>query len=170
MWHSTEIRVGVSATSDPSPAAREDTPAAEADETLCEERDRYLELARRSQADLENYRRRAAREIADARTRGVADAVGEVLGAADTLDRIIAADDETDPGVQALHRELHSALGRLGVTMFDPAGEPFDPADMEALATSPAEEENAGTVVQVHQLGYRLGDRVLRPARVVVAS
>jgi molecular chaperone GrpE len=138
--------------------------------------DEYLELAQRTKADFENYRRRAAREAAAAQERGVIKLVRELLPAVDNLDRALAAattsgnGDELASGVKLVHDELIAALSRAGVELFSPQGERFDPEHHEAVAQRPVEGAQAGTVVEVYQQGCRLGDAVIRPARVVVAG
>jgi molecular chaperone GrpE len=137
------------------------------------ERDEYLALAQRTQADFENYRKRVARESALAQERGVAKLAKELLGALDNLDRALEAAAQDDPlldGVRLVRAELNSALARVGVESFSPAGEAFDPALHEAMAQQPVEGADSGTVVEVYQPGYRLGTSVIRPARVVVAA
>jgi len=152
----------------------------------------YLELAQRTQADFENYRKRAAREVAAARERGVAKLARELLPAVDNLDRALEAAQaapasvEAHPetrapqapvdagmlvaGIKLVHAEVLAALSRVGIERFSPEGEPFDPQHHEAVAQQPVEGAPAGTVVEVYQRGYRLGDTVLRPARVLVAG
>jgi molecular chaperone GrpE len=138
--------------------------------------DQYLELAQRTKADFENYRKRAAREAAAAQERGVIKLVRELLPAVDNLDRAVTAldgggqSDEVASGVKLVHDELIAALGRSGVELFSPEGEKFDPERHEAVAQRPFEGAEAGTVVEVYQRGCRLGDAVIRPARVVVAG
>jgi molecular chaperone GrpE len=137
------------------------------------ERDEYLALAQRTQADFENYRKRVARESALAQERGVAKLAKELLGALDNLDRALDAAAKDDPlldGVRLVRVELGSALARVGVESFSPAGETFDPALHEAMAQQPVEGAESGTVVEVYQPGYRLGTSIIRPARVVVAA
>jgi molecular chaperone GrpE len=139
------------------------------------ERDDYLALAQRTQADFENYRRRTARESALAQERGVARLAKELLPALDNLDRALEAAAQDDPllqGVRIVRSELTDALARVGVESFSPAGEPFDPALHEAMATAPQPPDGpaSGTVVEVYQPGYRLGEQIIRPARVVVAA
>jgi molecular chaperone GrpE len=139
------------------------------------QRDEYLALAQRTQADFENYRKRVARESALAQERGVAKLVKELLPALDNLDRALEAAEEDDPlldGVRLVRSELSAALARVGVESFSPLGEKFDPALHEAMATTeqPANGHDCGTVVEVYQPGYRLGASILRPARVVVAA
>jgi molecular chaperone GrpE len=139
-----------------------------------EQADEYLLLAQRTQADFENYRKRAAREAALAQERGVAKLVKELLPAIDNLDRALkAASEEQSPiaeGIKLVRTDLLSALQRVGVEPFSPEGEPFDPQLHEAVAQRAVEGAEPGTVAEVFQQGYRLGDSVLRPARVLVAA
>ncbi|HEY6396224.1 MAG TPA: nucleotide exchange factor GrpE, partial [Solirubrobacteraceae bacterium] len=142
----------------------------------------YLELAQRTKADFENYRKRAARDAAAAQQRGVLKLARELLPAIDNLDRALEAATSTetgaaDDGAQALvsgiklvHGDLLAALTRAGIERFSPEGEPFDPQRHEAVAQQPVEGAQPGTVVEVYQRGYLLGDAVIRPARVVVAG
>lgn len=147
--------------------------------------DQYLELAQRTQADFENYRRRAAREAAAAQERGIVKLAKELLPAIDNLDRAleaVAAQDggEADSGadgdgsllsgIKLVHADVVAALNRAGIERFSPQGEPFDPQHHEAVAQLPVESAEPGTVVEVYQRGYRIGETVLRPARVVVAQ
>jgi molecular chaperone GrpE len=139
------------------------------------ERDDYLALAQRTQADFENYRRRTARESALAQERGVVKLARELLPALDNLDRALEAAAQDDPllqGVRIVRSELTDALARVGVESFSPSGEPFDPALHEAMATAPQPPDGPanGTIVEVYQPGYRLGEQIIRPARVVVAA
>jgi molecular chaperone GrpE len=139
------------------------------------QRDEYLALAQRTQADFENYRKRVAREAAGAQERGVSGLAKELLPALDNLDRAIDAAATDDPllqGVRLVRSELSAALTRAGIESFSPAGEPFDPAVHEAVATAPQPPGGAasGTVVEVYQPGYRLRESIIRPARVVVAA
>ncbi len=143
---------------------------------LAAKRDEYLALAQRTQADFENYRKRVARESALAAQRGVAKLAKELLPAIDNLDRALSAAATDDPlldGVRLVRSELSAALARVGVESFSPLGETFDPAVHEAVATVPQPAEggaDSGLVVEVYQDGYRLGESVIRPARVVVAA
>jgi molecular chaperone GrpE len=139
--------------------------------------DEYLELAQRTRADFENYRKRAARETAAAQERGVTKLVRELLPAVDNLDRAVAAavdagsnGDELASGIKLVHAEVIAALSRAGVERFCTAGDRFDPEQHEAVAQQPFEGVEPGTIVEVYQLGYRLGDSVIRPARVLVAG
>jgi molecular chaperone GrpE len=149
---------------------------------LAAKRDEYLALAQRTQADFENYRKRVARESALAQERGVAKLAKELLPAIDNLERAIVeiamstGQTDEDPllgGVRLVHSELTGALARVGIESFSPTGEPFDPSVHEAVSTVPQPPEGgaaSGTVVEVYQPGYRLGESVIRPARVVVAA
>jgi molecular chaperone GrpE len=137
------------------------------------QRDEYLALAQRTQADFENYRKRVAKESAAAVERGVAKLAKELLPALDNLDRALDAAAEEDPlldGVRLVRAELSAALARVGVESFDPKGEQFDPVHHEAMAQQPVEGAASGTVAEVYQPGYRLKGTVIRPARVVVAA
>jgi molecular chaperone GrpE len=142
--------------------------------------DQYLELAQRTKADFENYRKRAAREAAAAQERGIARLAKELLPAVDNLDRALeaaqaAGNGVEDPstlvsGIKLVHADVIAALARVGIEPFDPVGEQFDPQHHEAVAQHPVDGATPGTVVEVYQRGYRLGDAILRPARVVVAG
>jgi molecular chaperone GrpE len=140
-----------------------------------EKADEYLELAQRTKADFENYRRRTARDAALAQTRGVSKLALELLPAVDNLDRALAAAstapaDELAAGIKLVYDEILAALGRAGIEPFSPEGEPFDPQQHEAVAQHPVPGAEPGTVAEVYQRGYRLGESVLRPARVSVAG
>ena len=137
------------------------------------ERDEYLALAQRTQADFENYRRRMARENAQAGERGVVKVARELLPALDHLELALkAAEGHEDvvKGFAMVSGELQAALARVGIEAFAPQGEPFDPNEHEAMAQAPIEGAEPGTVAEVYQQGYRINGVVLRPARVVVAS
>jgi molecular chaperone GrpE len=147
-----------------------------------EKADEYLELAQRTRADFENYRRRAMREAAAAQERGIAKLAKELLPAVDDLDRAVAAaqaapsdgDAETGTlvsGIKLVHAGVIAALERVGIEPYFPQGERFDPERHEAVAQQPVEGTESGTIVEVYQRGYRLRDGlILRPARVVVAA
>jgi molecular chaperone GrpE len=154
-----------------------DTPFGAHDELVraTQERDQYLALAQRTQADFENYRKRVAREAAAAHERGVTALAKELLPALDNLDRALEAAAKDDPlldGVRLVRVELGAGLARVGIESFCPVGEPFDPELHEAVATAEQGEDGhpSGTVVEVYQHGYRLGNSIIRPARVVVAA
>ncbi|MEA2158062.1 MAG: molecular chaperone GrpE [Solirubrobacteraceae bacterium] len=161
-----------------SPADELSAKAAKADE--------YLELAKRTKADFENYRKRAAREIAAAQERGIAKLAKELLPGVDDLDRALEAAEQAAAaqagngagemesqlvsGIKLVHADVIAGLARVGIERFSPHGERFDPQHHEAVAQQPVEGAESGTIVEVYQRGYRLGETVLRPARVVVAQ
>jgi molecular chaperone GrpE len=136
----------------------------------------YLELAQRTQADFDNYRKRMTREVRAAEARGVGRLARELLPALDNLERALQAVESSDPehhlsaGIRLVTNELSAALGRTGIQGYSPIGETFDPSLHEAVAQQPFEGAEPGTVAQVLQSGYRLNEAVLRPARVIVAS
>jgi molecular chaperone GrpE len=141
-----------------------------------EKADEYLDLAQRTKADFENYRKRAARETAAAQERGVVKLALELLPAVDNLDRALEATDGSGDsenlvsGLKLVHAGVLAALARVGIEPYSPQGEEFDPQLHEAVAQQPVEGAQPGTIVEVYQRGYRLGDSVLRPASVVVAA
>jgi molecular chaperone GrpE len=155
---------------DGGPPPAEDDPLALAQR----ERDEYLDLARRAQADFENYRKRAAKEAALAGQRAKSGLVRELLPVVDNLERALASagDDEQHlaEGVRLVHSELIAVLERNGVEQFDPRGERFDPGEHEALSMRPEDGAESGTVLDVVEKGYRANGSILRPARVVVSS
>jgi molecular chaperone GrpE len=167
-------------------AAPDEEAAAEVQQDLDElqakaaERDEFLALAQRTQADFENFRKRAMREQSLAEQRGVEKVVKELLPALDNLERAIAAAEaqESVPptqhhlseGIRLVHSELLAAMGRVGVEGYSPKGEQFDPNVHEAMLQQPVEGAETGTIVDVYQTGYRIADMVIRPARVVVAA
>lgn len=163
-------------------------------EKLERERDEYLELAQRARAEFDNYRRRAARDAIAAEQRGKAALAKTVLPAIDNLERaLLAAGVELDPssepgeaneasrevsahealaaGVALIHSEIAGALRAAGIEVFAPDGERFDPTIHEALSARPAKDgEETGIVAETLQRGYRIGETLIRPARVVVTS
>ncbi|MEA2391485.1 MAG: molecular chaperone GrpE [Solirubrobacteraceae bacterium] len=163
-----------------APAAEPEAQAVEQDlDELTEktrQADEYLALAQRTQADFENYRKRAARDLRAAEGRGVARLARELLPALDNLGRALGAagDAEADEhlvaGVRLVNDELVAALGRVGIEPFSPEGEAFDPQQHEAISQQPVDGAEPGTITEVYQQGFRQGEAVLRPARVVVAA
>jgi molecular chaperone GrpE len=156
---------------EPEPEAAAGDAAAEAQAKA----DEYLALAQRTQADFENYRKRATRDAAAAVDRGVEKLARELLPALDHLELALQAAESHDAGewvkgIRGIQDELLGALNRVGIQPFSPQGEPFDPNEHEAMAQQPSDEVEAGNVLQVYQQGYRLNGQVLRPARVVVAG
>lgn len=163
-------------------AATENGEAHDSLESLTREaaemRDRWM----RAMAEMENLRRRTEREIADTRAYGIAGFARDILAVADNMDRALKAlDDEirgaADAGVKALldgveltERELHKVLEKHGVKRLEPQGQKFDPNMHQAMFEVPDPSVPTGTVVQVVQDGYKIGERVLRPALVGVAK
>jgi molecular chaperone GrpE len=143
-------------------------------EVAVRERGEYLALAQRTQADFENFRKRATRDTAAAGERARSGVVKELLPVLDNLERALASANPEEGhlagGVELVHSELVGVLSRNGVQQFDPTGEKFDPAQHEALTVRPEEGTESGFVVDVVEKGYRSGDTVLRPARVVVSA
>ena len=145
---------------------------------LNEARDRTL----RTLAEMENLRKRTTREIADARTYGISAFARDVLDIADNLQRALdavpaEAKAAADPGLKALiegveltERSLLNTLEKNGVKKFDPTGERFDPNFQQAMYEVPDPSVPSGTVVQVVQAGYKIGERILRPALVGVSK
>ena len=136
----------------------------------------------RTLAEMENLRRRTEKEVADARTYGVTNFARDILAVADNMERALKAlDDEirakADAGVQALldgveltERELIKVMEKHGVRRLEPAGQKFDPNLHQAMLEVPDPSVPSGTVVQVMQPGYTIGERVLRPALVGIAK
>jgi molecular chaperone GrpE len=146
-----------------------------------QERDEYLELAQRTKADFENYRKRMAAEVQAAAARGKGELAEGMIGVIDNLERALVAVG-IDPAAEAApseplaegffltYRELCGVLARTGIESFDPAGERFDPNRHEALQKVPVDGTEPGIVVETMQKGYRLGEQLIRPARVVVSA
>ena len=136
----------------------------------------------RALAEMENLRRRTEREVADARAYGVANLARDMLSVADNLARAVesvpaearaAADAAVKAlfeGVELTERDLHAALGRYGVTKLSPEGEKFDPNFHQAMYEIPNDSLPAGSVADVVQSGWKIGERVLRPALVAVSK
>ena len=132
--------------------------------------DRYL----RAVAELENVRKRAARDVENARRYGLERLAKALLPVIDSLGAGLASSERASAealldGKKATMRLLNSALEQVGIKELDPHGEPFDPALHEAMAVAPSDEAEPGTVLEVFQKGYSIHDRLLRAARVVVA-
>lgn len=174
-------RGGSGGTPPPSPPADEaverDLDALLADAEA--KKDEYLELARRTQADFENYRKRMAAEVQAAGLRGKAQVLADVVPVLDDLERALAAaglDPEGDSedglahGVLLVFRGLRETLRKNGIEQIDPTGQKFDPTEHEALSTLAVEGTEAGLVVEVMQKGYRFEQQLIRPARVVVSA
>jgi molecular chaperone GrpE len=172
--------VDVGAGDDPAAETAGDGPPGEAAETgddrvaaLEAERDELLDRLRRLAADFDNYRKRAARDQENLVSRAHERLMKALLPVLDDLERALQAAEEheeakLEEGVRLVARELREALTREGLVEIETDGR-FDPHVHEALLSQPSEVEE-GTVIEVLQRGYRLGDRVLRPARVVISQ
>jgi molecular chaperone GrpE len=182
------------ASAKPEQAAGSDSDASQVEQDIDElladvkrERDEYLELAQRTRADFENYRRRASQEATEAERRGKSALARELVPGLDNLERALRAagiDPDAEDvdaersgdggglahGVLLVYRELRATLERAGVETYDPTGERFDPTWHEALATRAQEGTEAGIVVETVEKGYRLDGQVLRAAKVVVSE
>jgi len=137
------------------------------------ERDERVNDLKRVAADFENYRKRVARDQESLVARAHERLVKELLPVLDDLERALAAAEEheeakLEEGVRLVHRSLEDALKREGLAEIETNGR-FDPHVHEALLSQPSEKEE-GSVLEVLQKGYRLGDHVIRPARVIVAA
>jgi molecular chaperone GrpE len=168
------------------PDAPETAPAADAAldpvAVLAKEAADLKDRLLRTLAEMENLRRRTEREVADARTYGVTNFARDILAVADSMERALKAlDDEirdkADAGVKALldgveitERELIKVMEKHGVRRIEPQGQKFDPNLHQAMYEIPDATVPAGTVVQIMQPGYTIGERVLRPAMVGVAK
>jgi molecular chaperone GrpE len=140
---------------------------------LSKERDEYLDALQRLKAEFDNYRKRVARDQQELAARAHERLVKELVPVLDDLERALdaAADHQEgklEDGVRLVHRSLADALAKEGLAEIETGGT-FDPHTQEALLSQPSDAEE-GSVIQVLQKGYSLGDRVLRPARVVISS
>jgi molecular chaperone GrpE len=150
-------------------------PAPEVDElaAVTRERDEYLDTLQRLKAEFDNYRKRVARDQQELAARAHERLVKELVPVLDDLERALEAataheEAKLEEGVRLVHRSLADALAKEGLAEIATDGK-FDPHTQEALLSQPSPEEE-GTVIQVLQKGYSLGDRVLRPARVVISA
>jgi molecular chaperone GrpE len=132
------------------------------------ERDEYLDALQRLKAEFDNYRKRVARDQQELAARAHERLVKELVPVLDDLERAMAHEGDIEEGVKLIHRSLAAALAKEGLKEIETDGK-FDPHTQEALLSQPSEAEE-GTVIQVLQKGYTLGDRVLRPARVVISK
>ena len=150
----------------------EETPVDEL-AAVTQERDEYLDALQRLKAEFDNYRKRVARDQQELAARAHERLVKELVPTLDDLERALEAvaqhqEAQLEEGVRLVHRSLGDLLAREGLREVETAGK-FDPHTQEALLSQPSEEEE-GSVIQVLQKGYKLGDRVLRPARVVISQ
>ena len=168
--------------STPADEKTEEARIAELVETLARESADYKDKHLRALAEMENMRKRTERQIADMRHYGIAAFANDVLAVADNMHRALEAAgpelrNSTDAGVKSFiegveltERDLLKSLEKHGVKKFDPLGERFDPNRHQAMYEVADPSLPAGTVAQVMQAGYTIGERVLRPALVAVAK
>ena len=140
---------------------------------VSKERDEYLDALQRLKAEFDNYRKRVAGAPPERAARAHERLVKELVPILDDLERALEAvaeheEAQLEEGVRLVHRSLGDLLTREGLTEVQTEGK-FDPHTQEALLSQPSDEEE-GSVIQVLQKGYSLGDRVLRPARVVISA
>lgn len=160
----------VEETENGSPASAPESESIEA------ERDRYLELARRTQAEFENYQKRVRRDAETERRYAALPVVTDLLPVMDNLDRALEACSEQEKssslyqGIVLVRKQWLDVLQKHGVVALDPAGQPFDPNLHEAVMQQPSDEHPPMTVLRVLRGGYQLHDRVIRPAQVIVAA
>jgi len=144
--------------------------------TLEQERDEFRALLQRTQADFENYQKRARREFEQERRYAAAGLARDILPILDNFERAVQSAEqagETGPlvqGVTMIQSQILDILRRHGITRIEALGEPFDPERHEAVMQQPSAEQPSNTVLQVLEQGFMIHDRVLRPARVVVSS
>ena len=129
----------------------------------------------RAAAELENVRKRAARDVEKAHKFALERFASELLAVRDSLEMGLAAGEDADAdtllqGKEATLKQLKAVMERFGIEELDPEGEPFDPALHEAMTVQPSADVEPGSVITVFQKGYALNGRLLRPARVVVAA
>ena len=165
-----------------SPVAGDSAPEAPATARLEQENSELKDRILRTLAEMENLRRRTEREVSDSRTYGVASFARDVLGVADNMRRAIEATgpdwrEQADApgqalldGVELTERELLKVLEKHGVKKLEPMGQKFDPNLHQAMYEVPDASVPSGTVVQVMQAGFTIGERILRPALVGVAK
>jgi molecular chaperone GrpE len=157
-----------------SPASEGDGGSVDAPERdLAAELEKLDDRYKRALADLDNYRKRSAREVERRVAESTESLLREWLDALDSVERALLMAETDSPlalGLQAVLDQMEAILERQGVTRVGAAGEPFDPERHEAVAVVAAEDVPDRTVVQVVRSGFAIGDRILRPARVVVAQ
>jgi molecular chaperone GrpE len=152
-------------------AQQGDAALAAAEARALDNRNQYL----RAVAELENYRKRAEREVENARKYAIERFAQELVTVGDALEAGIAAGAENPgpallEGAQATLRQLHRAFEKAGIKIIDPAAQPFDPDWHEAMVAQESRDVPANTVLNVIQKGYSLNGRLLRPARVIVSK
>lgn len=148
-------------------------PAGPEVEKLKAERDELFDKLARLQAEFDNFRKRQAREQQEFRHFALADVMQQLLPVLDSFERALntreAGPDDLRAGVELMHRQLQDTLGKLGLQAVEAQGKPFDPHHHEAVEVVETSEAEDNTVLEELQRGYRIRDRLLRPAMVRVA-
>ncbi len=180
----SRIKVNPADDAETTPAVAGDAPANNSEaagdgESVVEVLRKELEEAKdsllRARAEAQNVRKRSAQEVIEAKRYANANLIRNLLGVLDDFDRTLEHSDgpENDAlgkGVRLIYDNLHKVLADHCVEVIDPKDEPFDPRYHEAMLQQPAPDKTPGSVIQVVQRGYRLEGRVLRPAKVIIAS
>ena len=140
-------------------------------EQMCAE---YRDSALRAAADFDNYRRRTQQELVDARRRGLEAVLCDLVPVLDNFERALAATDEVTvesvrKGIELIRKQLRVALEGHGLAEYTCVGEQFDPRRAEAVGFEQSDDQEPDTVIAEECRGYRCGERVIRPARVIVA-
>ena len=166
----------------PVESAESDTPVTEVAEAIAAEEALQKEIAElkdqllRKEADFQNYRKRMAREVSDARRVGLVDTLNPFLQLFDLFEMAMKAADSSDniaalkQGLEMIMAQYIKTIDELGVQKFDAVGETFDPLWHDAVAYENSDDKAEGVIIKQWNCGYKLGDRLLRPARVIVSS
>lgn len=155
--------------------AAESAPTEDAVELAHRERDEYHERWVRSQAELENFRKRAQREMEEMRRYQALPVVRDLLPGLDNLERAVSAAatsssvEDLVAGIRMVQQQFEAAFADHGAKPIPAAGEPFDPNLHEAIQQMPSNEHPPMTVIQELEKGYAIGDRVIRPSKVIVS-
>lgn len=158
------------------PAEAPETPALEPLEQALLDIDKWKDLAYRSQAELDNFRKRTTREAQEARTYANGELLRSLIPILDTFEMgLDAARNESETsmvfmGMQMVHRQFQDLLKDFNVQEVEALGKPFDPNVHDAVSQEPTPDQPEGTILRVTRRGYRLKDRLLRPASVIVAA
>ncbi len=154
-------------------AGAEQVPAAD-HQRIVEERDQYLDALQRLKEEFDNYRKRVERDREAQQAAAIRDLVAELLPVIDNLERAVAAlgdaGEQIVTGVEMVRGQLTGLLAGRGVEEIPAHAEQFDPNVHEAIAQHHSAEHAEGTVIHVSEKGYRIGETVIRPAKVVVAA
>jgi molecular chaperone GrpE len=177
-------------TDDPAPEVAADDPSANEDseqdplaalqaqiESMTQERSALYDQLLRRQAEFENYRRRIDRERSESYARARAEVVLELLPVVDNFERAISSLEKSGGdaeslrhGVELIHKQFKDALTKFGLEPVESVGQAFDPHVHEAVTIEPTDKHKENTVIEEFQRGYKLGEKLLRPAKVKVAS